>query len=282
MRRNSKRKSVLAGVFSRRWLLVNAGCVLLCLGGAFALSAAFKNAEYFTVREVIIREKDDITNGESTFAYFKGKNIFRFDLSREAARIALSYPSYRKIRLTRFLPDIILVDFLRRKPVASVRAQKGCYIDENAYLFDQPGAGEPSDLPVITGLDRKVSQARLGRPLALRETALALQVIRGMSAAHALSAYRIASIDVSELENLEFTLMPPRLQAAADSQKAKEKDASAGIEVRLGPDNVPGKMQILATVLTQMRSTLPNIKYIDLRFREPVIKFRNMDKFSSN
>jgi hypothetical protein len=48
----------------------------------------------------------------------------------------------------------------------------------------------------------------------------------------------------------------------------------------VGSDNIPAKMQLLSTVLMQMRSTAANIKYIDLRFKEPVIKFKHMEKFA--
>ena len=44
------------------------------------------------------------------------------------------------------------------------------------------------------------------------------------------------------------------------------------LEVRLGADNIEEKVAILGGIFTQGKFDLGNIKYIDLRFKGPVIK----------
>ena len=49
-----------------------------------------------------------------------------------------------------------------------------------------------------------------------------------------------------------------------------------GFEVRTGMNNIRQKMMILAGLVTQERKEWINIKYIDLRFKEPLIKLNNV------
>lgn len=267
----------MAAFFSRA-VVVYGVCLLAVVAVACMIVTSLQRSDYFLVRQLIIREKDDISNGEVMFAYLKGKNIFTVDLDREAARIAMAYPSYRKIRLTRYLPDCILVDFLRRIPVACIRADKTYYVDNNGYLFDQPGIADLPGLPAIAGIERKISSLRMGGTSTVREVGLSLQVISRIGQDKAFAGYRLRTIDVSAPGNLVFFLYQPKA-VAQELGKVRQEENEA-IEVRLGVDAIPAKIQILSSVLTQMRSTVGNIKYIDLRFKEPVIKFKNMEKFA--
>jgi hypothetical protein len=45
--------------------------------------------------------------------------------------------------------------------------------------------------------------------------------------------------------------------------------------VRIGEGSIKQKMMILGGLLIQAEKGLQNIKYIDLRFKEPVIKLNN-------
>lgn len=281
--KKSKRKSFAALLRENKWQIINGACFVLLAVFALWMAGSFKRADCFTVQRVVIRENDGIADGEKSFAYFKGRNIFSIDLARESARIALSYPSYRKIRLTRFPPDCIFVDFLRRTPVACVHAARPVYVDDGAVMFYLWQDENPPGLPVINGLERRISQVRLGRRSELREVGLSLAVINAARADKTLKDCRIRMIDVSSPDNLVFFLLLPGQQAAAPVNPARPRDLPAGepgIEVRVGAEGIPQRMQILSTVLTQMRATALNIKYIDLRFKEPVIKFKNMEKFA--
>jgi hypothetical protein len=48
-----------------------------------------------------------------------------------------------------------------------------------------------------------------------------------------------------------------------------------GFEVRTGANNIRQKMMILGGLVIQARKEWANIKYIDLRFKEPLIKLNN-------
>jgi hypothetical protein len=50
----------------------------------------------------------------------------------------------------------------------------------------------------------------------------------------------------------------------------------AGPQVKIGQDEIKNKMNILSNLIASVKKDLGNIAYIDLRFKEPVIKFKNV------
>jgi hypothetical protein len=54
------------------------------------------------------------------------------------------------------------------------------------------------------------------------------------------------------------------------------KTGQAVFEIRIGNDNIKQKVSALNALFTQLMNDPGNIRYIDLRFKEPVIKFRDV------
>jgi putative ubiquitin-RnfH superfamily antitoxin RatB of RatAB toxin-antitoxin module len=48
------------------------------------------------------------------------------------------------------------------------------------------------------------------------------------------------------------------------------------LEVRISQGNIVEKVAVMSGLMNQERNNLANIKYIDLRFKEPVIKFKDV------
>jgi hypothetical protein len=235
-----------------------------------------KGLEYFKVKEIVLRQGNSITLEENgDFSYLKGRNIFTIDLAREASRVSRSYPNYKKIWITRFLPDRLFVDFLQRKALACIKTSRFFYIDENMVLFERPAdtSAEAIDPPLISGIERKVFGAKYGRRIEAEEARLALDIIKKAGSNPALRNYRISRVDVSSLSSAAIFILVP----AGKSDYTKEKNSayfSREMEIKVGRDGIDGKLRLLANLLVQVRNNLANITYIDLRFQEPVIKFR--------
>jgi hypothetical protein len=123
---------------------------------------------------------------------------------------------------------------------------------------------------VITGIEKKALAARSGKRFALPEVALAFEIIKGALRDRTLRDFRIREIDASSTSSLSLLL------SAAGSEVRDD-----WLEVRLGGEETGVKMKVLSNILAQMKSRFSNIKYIDLRFKEPVIKFKNLQKFSA-
>ncbi|MDD3274159.1 MAG: cell division protein FtsQ/DivIB [Candidatus Omnitrophica bacterium] len=215
--------------------------------------------------QVVVRDADE------NFDYLKGRNILSLNLGAEARRAYLSCPDCRKVRFTRVLPGCVVADFLKRKAVAVARFYKNFSVDEQGVLFE-PGGAQP-DLPVIYGLETKIFAPRPGMKNKCRELTLALDVIRGFNGNKAFKGFALKKIDVSDPESAGFFILLPRQEA--DYSLAHPRTEWRGFEVRTGMNDVPKKMMILGGLLTQWHRDWDDIKYIDLRFKEPLVKLKN-------
>jgi len=227
----------------------------------------------FRIKRVIVRYgNNEVADNISDFLYLKGRNIYELNLSKEARYIQESYPSYKKVRLIRFPPDLLIIDFIKRKPLAFIKSTRFFLIDESSTLFECLKTTEELNLPQIIGLERKVFAAKYGTKLYIPEVVLALDIIKKTKSNRQLKDYKIKRVDVSTLSNASiFVLVPNGL---LDYTKGQSPDMGDDLEVRIGQEDIDNKIKILATLFNQARNDLGNIKYIDLRFKEPVIKFK--------
>jgi cell division septal protein FtsQ len=212
-----------------------------------------ETSDYFTVKDIISKEGDT-----SRLSYLKGKNMFSIDLKNEAGYISQYYPNIKSVKLTRLLPDRIFADFIKRKPVAFVKLYRYFSVDQDGVIFYTPEEGQDLDLPVISGLETKIFGPKPGKRYNTRELAFALNIISEFRGNRALRNYRLKKIDVGNSTNASILI---------------ERE-SENLEVRLGPENIKDKLAILAALVIQAKNDLAKIKYIDLRFKEPVIKFK--------
>lgn len=228
-----------------------------------------KTADYFKVREVICRDSE-----AADLSYLKGRNIFSLDLKKEAGYILESYPDYSKINIVRVLPGRLFVDFIRRNPVALVKLYKYFALDGDGVLFHASAEPQESGLPVILGLETKIFGPKQGKKYDIKETALALGIIKGVKRNRVLKNYKINKIDVANRLNTSvfITLAQPPLTYLKGQPVITPESL---LEIRLGADDIEEKIVILGGIFSQGKFDLNNVKYIDLRFREPVIKFKD-------
>jgi cell division septal protein FtsQ len=247
-----------------------AGLLLIALVlffAAISLMRAAKNSGLFRVRDIIAREGNNAISSID-LSFLMGRNILEINLAEEERSIARLYPGYRGIKLVRVLPNRLFVYFIRRRPVAWVKLYRYFYVDDDAVLFDIPAdaASLPPELPVISGLESKIFGPKSGRKYNIKELSCAIDIIKAADDNRRLRGMRIKKIDVSNLANVSFIISLPDAAAAPD-----------GIEIKLGQEYIRDKISLLSSLLIQGRNDWKNIKYVDLRFKEAVIKF-NDDK----
>jgi cell division protein FtsQ len=103
----------------------------------------------------------------------KGVNVFTVDLDRARARL-LADPWIQDAALGRRLPGTLLVQVVEREIGALVVLHQPYLVSRDGVIFKRFELGDPTDLPVITGLDadavaddREGAQATLRRALDL-------------------------------------------------------------------------------------------------------------------
>jgi hypothetical protein len=226
-------------------------------------------SDYFKIKDIINRD-----NGVVDLSYLKGRNIFSVDIGKEARYALGFYPDYSKVRLVRVFPDRLFVDLVKRKAVACVKLYKYFVLDENGILFSMSNDLEGQDIPLIVGLETKIFGPKPGQAYRAKEVMAALEIIREIKKNKALRGCPLKKIDVAGIGNTAIFLavtVPP-----ADFTGTRGTDKGNWLEVKIGQDNIKGKIAILGEVVAASKRDLANIKYIDLRFKEPVIKLSDV------
>ncbi len=129
-----------------------------------------------------------------------GDNIFGLDEERAAAAI-LTDPWVESATVKKELPDAVHVQIVEREPrlVASIE-QKLFLVDAKGVLFKEAEAGDPSDLPVVTGIrPEDAAGDREGVTLRLRRVLDLLADLEGQQIAERLPIQEIHASDDGEL-----------------------------------------------------------------------------------
>jgi hypothetical protein len=258
--RKQRFKLPLAAIFTASIILL---AIFLLLGYIWGV---LTTSDFFEVKRIVVRN-----SGES-FDYLKGRNIFTLDLDSQSQRALSKCASCRTVRFLKILPNCLVVDFLKRKPVAMAKFYKNYAVDWNGVFFSLDGSVQEAELPVICGLETKIFGPKPGIRYERPEIKLALDVIKYFKSNRTLRGFILKRIDVSSLQNASiFVLLPGQ---SVDYVKPIPQLGWVGFEVRVGEGGIKQKMMILGGLLMQAYKDLPDIKYIDLRFKEPVIKLK--------
>ncbi len=235
--------------------------------GAFGyIWRCLRSSPAYIVKEVVSKD------ASVDVSYLKGRNIFAIDLDRESQALLSAHPDYKRVKLIRILPDRLYVDFIERKPLALIKLYRDFTVDEDGTLFSVPEAGLESEVPLISGLEAKLHGPRPGKKYNIRELDLALEIIREFSNLKAFRGYRISRLNLQGAGGASFFVQVP---IRMDGLKGPgQPSMSSQLEVKISYGNIKQKILILAGVIAQSKNDLSGIRYVDLRFKDPVIKLK--------
>ena len=217
-------------------------------------------SDYFKIKEIIIKDATRLD-----LSHLKGRNIFSLSLQDEAKHISALDPAYKRVRVIRVLPNRIFVDLAKRNPVAYIKLYKYIYcVDEEMAIFEAPLDLEGQVfLPVILGLETKIRSPLAGSKYNLKELMLAVNIIKQAKQNNILKDFEIKRIDVANPNSGSLFIGAP----------ARPKAMIKDLEVKFSQDILDGKLDALAVLFLQLKDEWDTIKYIDLRFKEPLMKF---------
>ena len=154
----SEREKKPAGPPSRAVAILRnvAGFALVA---AISLTVAFGARRYlmtsprFALQQVVVdgqktRSKDALM---ARAGIAIGQNVFTIDLDAAKAKI-LGDPYIASVTLARRLPDTILLQIEERTPAAVVALGDAYLVTREGEVFKRLEVGDPSDLPILTGL----------------------------------------------------------------------------------------------------------------------------------
>ncbi len=232
---------------SRNTIIPKIILIIVCILGVTS-GIIFLALRYFNTAEIFAVKDSD---------YFSGKNIFKVNLKREANRLNREARDCKRVVLKRQLPDRIIVDFESHQAVAKVQLSDYFFVDEEGVLFDQYPHEKSSQLPLIIGLEKKIPYPRTGakhNEATLQET---LAFINGLNENKKISQQlKIKEMDVTNVNNVVL-LTTTRCRINLGDIYSLEND-----------------LLVLAKLTKEINFDLTQVEYIDLRFQEPVVKYR--------
>ncbi len=183
---------------------------------------------------------------------YEGRNIFMVDLRQARMLIEKDYPQFKEVEVRRVLPDRLEVDITGREAAAVIDAAGGVVIDGEGIVL-AVGEGEKG-LVKIKGISFFLKIPAVGENLGNRHLNRALALLGVLGEKMGQCKKDIEYIDVSDRRNIVLGV--------------------SGATVKMGKDDLSGKIDQLKEMAEDPDVDMRDIKYIDLRFREPVISLR--------
>lgn len=189
----------------------------------------------------------------------RGENILLAQLDQGEARI-LQHPWIKRAQVRRSFPQGLEVEVLEREAVALVDLGHLYLVDGGGELFKRAIAGDPLDLPVITGISR---EAWIERPMEAQERIEdVLSVLDTYAQSSVAERERLSEIHCDPLEGFTLYL------------------GDRGPAVRLGSGELEQKLARLEQVLrfSQRRGERLEWVGLDNRTRPGWIAARRVDE----
>ena len=166
-------------------------------------------------------------------------------------QIKKDHPEIQKVKINRLLPNKLIVEIIERKAVGRIKVVNRHFPIDNKGLILPEISDE--DLPVITGCKGGLNEIEIGRPFRCRGLEEALALLKVFSISPVSKYLKIARIDVTNYRNLLlFT--------------------EGGLEVKMGRGNFAKKLELLDGVFPQLKADKRQLRYIDLRFKDVIIR----------
>lgn len=231
-------------------LLVLIGAVLVVFLGILS-GEFFNESRYFSVKTIKIDSSLQFID-KNDLAVLQNKNIFEINLQALQKKLRTKYPQVSDLKVLRKFPDQILVVAKKRSPFAQIEVDKTVIILDELGVVLSKSTSSNNGLSMILGLE-PVEDPALGRPLASNRLNAALKILRAFDElGNDFPQLSIVDVDVSQLSKITIGL-------------------SNKLLVVIDTDKVDQRMKLLSVILAQKAINLSEAKYVDLRFKEPIV-----------
>ena len=210
----------------------------------------FTSSPLFEVKDVMIDRSIQFIDLRS-LKDLKGTSIFKIDIKRVERQIAKNYPYIAQLRVVRQLPNRILILAKKREPLMQI------YFKRKYLLLDTEGVAlyytlQPTALPQVYGIPLEHDWSFLGGAIRGQEVSKVVEILKGFKASTYLKRWRIHAVQAGNLSKIDLLV-------------------GENMHVILDQDDTQDKIELLQMLISANKIDLNKVKYIDLRFKEPVI-----------
>jgi cell division septal protein FtsQ len=237
--------------FVIKFVLIALSAVLV--GWAVGRGAKYllRSNDYFRIRSVTIDASLEFINKDDLKPLL-GENIFAVRLQKVQSKLSNKYPQASDLKVVRRFPNQIAVIAKQRFPFVQIPvAGKAVILDDQGVVLSLEEKGDKK-FPQIIGVKQHGQEVVRGLPFDGPDMAAALAIVKNFQAEKSLSSYQIESVNVENMSKVYFTLLD-------------------NPDVIVDQDKIAHGIKVLSVVLSQGQLDLKQVKYIDLRFNEPII-----------
>lgn len=182
-----------------------------------------------------------------------GKNLWRVNLEDLAEHLKAQQPFLQRVRVIRRLPNLLQIEVLERTPVAQVKLGQWHPVALDGVILPVASPQPWDHLPILKGIEGPHASLHVGDEPASPRLQEALRLVQVLRRSSALIGHHVTLVDVGDPAHLTLML----------------DDA---IEVRCGSEQELNiHLERLRTVLRRLTNQPLVVRYIDVRFKEPVI-----------
>lgn len=221
-------------------------------GAYLGFSYVLYNNANFKLDNISLEMPYEYQGRFSGLSSYLGEPIFKVDLDELADYSPNKYPYFKYLRAVRMLPNSVVLEAEPREPIA--RLSSGKLFDVQKVVFPNVLDKDYTQLPVIYGIDS--ASKMLGKPLSTDSAEIASFVLSKQEKIRQAISCDIKEVDVNNPSDASFTL--------------KDND----IEIRIGDSDLEKRIFLLSSIASDLGEEFSQIKYIDLRFKDPVIGYR--------
>ncbi len=260
-------------------LFKKTGFLILWAFLAFVLYARaddwLRTSLYFKIREIYCDPSLEFLKSSSLLG-LKGKNLYALDVKAVQRRLQLNYPEISDLKILKRYPDRLLVVVQRRVPQARLNVRNHqVTIDSQGSILSLSGTS--LGLPIITGGNFSKVDARVGDRIRGGDLKLALSIIKEFQANADLNRYKITRLNIDNQSEVFFYIFNTQVDQRAMMPMGDFKGRSKGsrpedLKIIVDAETIKRKFNVLALVLDQTKNDSSSVEYIDLRFKEPIVK----------
>ncbi len=182
-----------------------------------------------------------------------GRNIWALHLPDIAHELRAQQPWLKDVRVVRKLPNIIEIQVIPRRAVAQIKLDRWYRIDGEGVLLPELVSPDTPGLVRVLGVRVGRASLKVGAASPDEGLQLALRVMKRVQSSPVLTARKLEAVDVSD---------PAGIRLMLDGET----------EVRCGAeDELSSHLERLRTALRAVQEERLTVKYIDVRFQDPVV-----------
>jgi len=182
----------------------------------------------------------------------RGENLIQLDLVAVQQVIKRNHPEFKEVKVRRVLPNRIEILLKRRTPVAQVAYSRFVQVDKDLVVLPNSSPVAFRNLPIIEGAPLPRGGLAVGATIDDVGTKKALWLMDIVKRQNVLRNHLLTKVDIADARNTSLIV-------------------DGAIEIRIGNGHYIERLKILDQILKTQPLDPTKMRYIDLRFDDPVV-----------